>query len=533
MFVFSEADAEIASLANAWNCHVLSSDSDFFIYNIKAGYIPFIKTGKESFSWESIPLTAQIFHRSELATHLGIKAKKLPLFASLVGNDYVSFKVLEPLYKALGITEETRFERIASILSSESVWSVHKKVSRYGGDQLKQAVRHSLQEYKIKESDSNLLPYFENRVVCSSLTTQNDREIPEWLLRRFREGQFSTNCMSGLTAGKVFLKAQVEDCQEVSANRCSETLRRFVYGILSNAVADDEEGNITMVREWDRNKRNRGETVHVTVRPSNVPPYQEGAVRGVSPILRLLNALDSNTDYIKSLPEKFQLIAASLRFLVKNSITKIEMNHLTALLCSCVILKDGSEKQDMESPFSQPEEQDSVEQSEDAVIRKPSGSKPFDLRAAHSFSQWQCVLRDAIDLNFILLEPVETPCIHKTFNGKLAHRLRGELHQGMDLHQHFKYFKLISYIIRNLYAMLNSLYSRFLFWGRGLNARLGSQEHTRCLSLCQPKPYVFKFYTRGRDSHMEAEGMLVVSLLEVNFGFLVSRRVFRAKRQYF
>ena len=35
------------------------------------------------------------------------------------------------------------------------------------------------------------------------------------------------------------------------------------------------------------------------------------------------------------------------------------------------------------------------------------------------------------------------------------------------------------------------------------------------------------------ESHMKLTGMLVVSLRGVNFGILVSLRVFRAKRQYF
>ena len=37
----------------------------------------------------------------------------------------------------------------------------------------------------------------------------------------------------------------------------------------------------------------------------------------------------------------------------------------------------------------------------------------------------------------------------------------------------------------------------------------------------------------GGESHMKQTGMLVVSLRGVNFGILVSLRVFRAKRQYF
>ncbi len=438
-------------MANVWNCPVLGDDSDFFIFDIKAGYIPFYwkvegKGIESCFHWNSNKVKAQIFHRSKLASHLGIKAELLPLIASLAGNDYVSDDLLKPFFRShphishLSMRREDRFEKIASLLPDcdveKAVEYFFEKTSGFDRDcQLRQAVDHSLQEYtKYTDTESYLSPYLDKcndddffcGVVLSSLRTRNKREVDQWVLRGFREGQFSSDCMNTLITGKNFLKLQVENWQEVSANHCSQSLRQFVYGILNDAAADDDEKNITTVEEWDRNK------------PSNVQPYKEATVPSMSLIpllpkeerlLLFLNALNSNTDYIKSLPEKFILIAASLLFLVKNAKTKIETNHLTALFCSCVTLNDGSEKRDMENPFSQPEE-DSVERrGESAAIRKPS-SQPFDLRAAQSFAQWQCVLRDANHLNVVLLEPVETPCIHKTFNGRLAHYLQSELDRG-------------------------------------------------------------------------------------------------------
>ena len=410
MFLFSEADSEVASLANAYNCPVLSNDSDFFIFDIEAGYIPL-----SSFDWKSSRLTAKIFHRRKLASHLRIHAELLPMFASLVGNDYVSIDALEPFIHALSRSQysmdhssrkEARFAGIANMLSTVPDKFVLQMVSSYGGIQLRQAVEHSLQEYSI--TDSNLLRYFQKRVISSSLRTQNGREIDEWLLRKFREGQFSTNCMSGLTSGKVLLRFQVENCREKSANYCSQKLRRFVYGILNDDEVYNRRGNVAMVEEWDREG--------LKVKPSNVTPYQEGAVRvSLIPCLDaenrltvLLNALNSNTPSIRLLPEKFKLIAASLRFLKNNAQPPLKTNHLTAILCSCIKLQDGSWKQYI------------------------SLSQSFDRQATQSFAQWQCVLRDAVHLNFVLIEPVETPCIHKTFNGRLAHCLLSELDRGQS-----------------------------------------------------------------------------------------------------
>jgi len=338
----------------------------------------------------------------------------LPMFASLVGNDYVNSDALEPFIHALSRSQysmdhsrrgkEARFAGIANMLSSVPDKHVLQMVSSCGGIQLRQAVEHSLQEYSITES--NLLRFFQKRAISSSLRTQNGREIDEWLLRKFREGQFSTNCMSGLTSGKVLLRFQVENCREKSANCCSLKLRRFVYGILNDTEAYNRRGNAEMVEEWDREG--------LTVKPSNVAPYQEGVV-GLSLIPHLeaenrltvlLNALHSNTRSTRSLPEKFKLIAASLRFLKSNAQPPLKTNHITAILCSCIKLEDGSWKQYV------------------------SLSQSFDRQAAQSFAQWQCVFRDAVHLNFVLLEPVETPCIHKTFNGRLAHILQNELDRG-------------------------------------------------------------------------------------------------------
>ena len=409
MFLFSEADTEIASLASAWNCPVLGNDSDFFIFDIKDGYIPL-----SSFNWKVHGLTADIFYRRELASHFGISEELLPLFASLAGNDYVSFEALAEFRPTMNRGKASRFRSIANILSdstteeealASALLMVESAVSR---DKLRQAVKHSLQEYKITES--NLLHYFDSGVIDSSLKTQNGCEIEEWILPGFRKGLFSAKCMSTLATGKNFLRSQVENCLEVSANQCSQYLRQVIYGILNDAAAHDGEGNITTVQEWDREG--------LEVKPSNVAPYQQGVVAGVSLTPRLdkeerlavlLNALDSNTACIKSVPEKFKLIAASLRFLVNNAQPLLKTNHLIALLCCCLILED------------------------DSIERKGNTENSmFDLGAAQSFSQWQCVLRDAIDLNFILCEPLTTLRVHKTFNGKLAHSLQEQLNQGMS-----------------------------------------------------------------------------------------------------
>ena len=405
------------------NCPVLGNDSDFFIFDVKAGYIPL-----SFFDWTAGQLRASIFYRSKLASHFGIRAELIPLLASLAGNDYVKTDALKAFYLALTGSPEIspstdhfsrsgeRFAKIANKLSEppdscnqqEALESVLQMISSpQNRCELRQAVQLSLQEYNIKKS--NLFDYFTTGAVCSSLRTSNGHEIEQWLLRRFRSGLFSTKFMNSLTSGKCWLRVQVENCEKISANRSSLSLRQFAYGILNDVEEGTKEtGNLPAVQEWDR-------AADGTVKQFNVAPCQEAVVPGIShiPYLKttetlnfLLFALDSaDTPEIEALPQDMKLFAASLRYLLNHAQPKLKMNHLLALLCCCVKLQDNLKEENVKT-------------------------QSIDLRAAHSFCQWQSVLRDAINLNRILLEPVLTPYIHKIYNGQTAHSLAEKLNQG-------------------------------------------------------------------------------------------------------
>ena len=405
-------------MAQSWNCPVLSDDSDFFIFDVKVGYIPL-----SSFDRKAGPFKASIFYRSKLASHFQIREELIPLLASLAGNDYVSPDALADFYNALTHPQskdrfsrsEERFAKIANKLSKlsdsydqqKALESVLQMISSpKKRSELRQVVELSLQEYNIKES--NLLDYFRTGAVRSSLRTRNGHEIEQWVLRRFRSGLFSTKFMNSLTSGKCSLPVQVENCRGISANRSSSRLRQFVYGILNDVEEGTKEtGNLPAVEEWDREGKR--------VKQSNVAPCQEGVVPGISHIRDLetterlkvlLRALDSaDTPEIEVLPQDMKLFAASLRYLLNNAQPELNMNHLLALLCCCVKLQDNLKEENVKT-------------------------QSIDLRAAHSFCQWQSVLRDAINLNCTLLEPVLTPHIHKIFNGQMAHSLAEKLNQG-------------------------------------------------------------------------------------------------------
>lgn len=132
MRCFFEADDEIALLAKKLNCPVLSYDSDFYIHNVM--YIPSstvtfkvykrslglkpedgkkrghcrkvemkedeVKTEENGFYYF---LDCCLYQIENLATAGGVKLKEemLPLFATLIGNDYIERKVLQKFHSTV------------------------------------------------------------------------------------------------------------------------------------------------------------------------------------------------------------------------------------------------------------------------------------------------------------------------------------------------------------------------------------------------------------------------------------------------
>ena len=419
-------------MAAAWKCPVLSNDSDFFIFDIEGGYIPL-----SFLPWKSSPLKAKIYYRSKLASHFRISPELLPLLASLAGNDYVSEGALVDFNSALGRVQtgihffgekEAKFARIASFLrglpsscsQEEALKSTLKLISsQRSRNTLQHVIELSLQEYKIKES--NLLHYFEKGLIHSSLRTLHGKqEIEGRVLSHFRAGKFSIESMNSLTSGRNLLGIQVDNFKERSSNCCSLGLRKFVYGILSDVGTDDGKRNITTVQEYDRQG--------FKFTASTVEPNIGDSVPGLS-LVRFLEAeqrynmflfaLDTNTDAVSSLPESDILIASSLRYLINHAEPAVKTNHLKALLCCWVLLKN------------------SLGKCKSGERRPTKSSSTFCLQAAHSFCQWQCVVRDAIVLNYVLLEPVPSPHIHEVFCGTLAQNLHGELQKGKNCEHHY------------------------------------------------------------------------------------------------
>ena len=93
-------------------------------------------------------------------------------------------------------------------------------------------------------------------------------------------------------------------------------------------------------------------------------------------------------------------------------------SHLRALLLCYVTLAKGEHNQDA-AGGDQVDEPDAAAQHNFAGPRKPR----FDREAQQNFAQWQCVMHEALNVNFVLQEPLPTPRIWSLYDGLLVQRL--------------------------------------------------------------------------------------------------------------
>jgi len=407
---FSEADKEIASLANQWNCPVISNDSDFFIYDIPAGYIPLshIHYNKNS-------IHADLFHRTKLARHLEIEEIMLPLLASLLGNDFIGSETLSMFGKVFKFVEPNTAKKCNK--KSLQVWSVSNHLHNFktvdealenlfsiiASDKkkevLKKALFDSLVEYEI--TNSNLEVFFESGVVNSTLDG-----IPMYVLDRYYHGNFPTRYLGAICSSRNILNFQVEDMKQISSNNCSVRLRQIAYGILMPMSQS--------VEEWDREgqglKKYKIQPLCDSIKNCGDLPTLKSLGEEDIEVKKLLFAILQTNEAICSMPDDKQLFAASIRYWILHADPKVTKESVEILILHYLV----QQKPTASSHSSK-------------KTRKPA----VDPILLHSLAQWQSVMAETLHLNQILLHPLHEPDLSRIFNGVMAHMIKHELTQGI------------------------------------------------------------------------------------------------------
>uniref|UniRef100_A0A3Q2NMD4 Asteroid domain-containing protein n=1 Tax=Fundulus heteroclitus TaxID=8078 RepID=A0A3Q2NMD4_FUNHE len=428
----AEADWDIACLARQWNCPVLTNDSDFYIFDLPAGYLPL-----RFFQWTNLNgkasqryVPSRCYTTNNLCRRFGgMNRELLPLCAVLTGNDYDGRALGRGGGRGRGRAPASRIEGILNWLSSfPSVAEALEEVSRLMDGEagagkraqkcgLSAQLWAAMQEYNIK-AQSSLAPWFSGGALAPRGKTSALAQLPECLSLAAAQGQLPPLALDAFVMQRVLLFPQVENSKLASSHCSSTAIRQAVYGILlqGSGAQPSKEASPVFVEEYDRLDLNLKKNQVEAIIPRK-SLLSDACYIQAPPAVRLgvlFEVLAVKPSALAPVPPHLQLAVAVTGFWLREAAPRPPEPLLRALVLGMVYGELALNNQPGAQAFLSALDHQRV---------RPGERRGVDVGAAHCLSQWQSCLWSALCLNQLLLSPLAEPDLSWLFSGTLVHGL--------------------------------------------------------------------------------------------------------------
>ena len=370
---------EVAALANQYQCPVLAANSDFFMFKLDFGYLPFDQLS-------TIIANGLLYCVDKFQHQFSLKDVNLRLIIPAIhGNGSVKRLVANPF----------DFEDIL------------RKASAYG----------TCEEYLAAEENQDICRNFE---ICKSLYCDLDFSIeyepdgpstskllidlPKWIAMKYRSGCFQPQLLNVHVNRTCVLEAVVEDIKQDSAWLTSRQIRQYLFGFMG--IPPDVK-----IREVIRAKSSPN-VIESLISAENFDSpldFREFDSKDKSELANVVlavlkyNLSHEDLGHFNMLDDKWKLPTAATFYWYQMCNNPPAQRHLvkSLLLCFLMCSKIISDKV---PPL-------------DPITRE---TKSDHLRSLHAFAQWQCVYCDAMALNYLAREPFVATNPSSLFSGKVA-----------------------------------------------------------------------------------------------------------------
>eukprot|EP00802_Teleaulax_amphioxeia_P001890 Tamp_01892.p1 GENE.Tamp_01892~~Tamp_01892.p1 ORF type:complete len:668 (+),score=247.48 Tamp_01892:927-2930(+) len=376
-FADGEADKVVAAMAKMHGCCAVSKDSDFFIFDLPAGYIP---VDNLDIARNGASITAKRFSRPKFCADLKLNVAMLPLLASAIGNDHVSVSLLRPFHVSLGDLGEVEFPatwnmgdkdptvrdqlivRVASFLASQESETAaiaaivkaadeqfkadeaaataeeegeakeegegEKQVEVFTPEALKAALETSIEAYKLDPKQAAATG------ATTELTTKAKCGMDAKLIALFRDGKIDPKIMDVLSYNMFWCNGLVEDVDGESAYLPSRSIRQEMYAVLLEGSAKEVTEHH---RKWNEEMgKHTFQPEVVTVGSSKIAfsNVLKGAADAKARTELLFQTIGAPAEGV---PERLKFPSACIRFWMKQmissgGITAVELAAITASL---------------------------------------------------------------------------------------------------------------------------------------------------------------------------------------------------------
>ena len=375
------------AIANYFECPLLGEDSDFYIFPLTHGYIPYSKL-----TWSEVGslVTGKAYYCDSFARSLGIEPELVLAIPAIVGNDSIS-----------NLVDTTSLKRVRknnpkSTNNPPKSASDTKKVIKFiKGKKNLYLLRKNINDNDDKSVLSKFMENFQkanemydfqvfNEVEfrkVSSYRPETGDDFPSWMIEQYRDFKLSKDVFEVLLNGYIFHRVIPDNHHDQSAKIFSRPIRQEMFGIME-------------VQEKVSEKVREGTGFFIDpVDPSSseLSIYTMDKVPVETKICKLCDVSMCNSATLSSLDPQWYVAIASVCYWANTACIPWDDVKLKALLlcfAECFM--------------------------QDTTAFDPT----FDVQNLHYLAQWQCTYHDCIMLNQILGLPLPYLSPAYLFDGK-------------------------------------------------------------------------------------------------------------------
>ena len=402
-FVDGEADPDTVAIANYYHCPVVAQDSDYYMFNVEAGYIPI-----SHLNWEGKPVTGDMFTLQQFSSIFGFSDPKLcRMIPSIIGNDFLSDLYDNVLKQDITLSTQStvghsrstaKVERVVRYTARfHSVPELLEHVSTLEGGS---GLRHALaNNFKKAECMYNIMHTIteDQLMTHTDLNTTGGNEIPEWVLRQYRCGYFVSGLMEILVLGQSFLRIVTDNPHESTAQQCSRDIRQSIYAILAPLMTGDKVSEIV---RFEADLRKENVSCSVDLQLPSIGNIHE--LRTPERIQILCDVIHIDPLVLESFERRWKLVVAASCYWARKCSPSY---HIIKSLILCLLFCSRDNNPESLLPRGR-------------SVREDRSGKWMN--ALHKFSIWQCVYHDVMKLNNILLNPLLFISPAFLFDGRLV-----------------------------------------------------------------------------------------------------------------
>ncbi|XP_063441467.1 protein asteroid homolog 1-like [Mytilus trossulus] len=444
-----EADRDIQKLANDLKCPVLSANSDFFVFDVQFGYIPFdslpfksILNGvKKSFGEIKTYFYKNLLKKFPYLTH------KMALLATALGNDIFpkNSKALQLAYlsanfrlpECMAITSdvlETPCER-----SSETFFITTRKIL-YWIKRCKDVERGKKQlQYFCKEDKKEEKKLFRSIEVYTEtgnytsynlhdlIQRRNDKGfcrspfpfgIRKWIIEHHRRGKIPNFIINTIIHQRNIFMCQLEGTHDTSSHDCSLSIREVIYAVLV--------GTETTITEYDRQEKSlckvlRKGVISTTgiLKDLHIPEMMS-AVK--IKILSSTLCCSVPSDKVSGQLEQTRLFLMITAYWTRVAEPSVNTNFIKSVLIGYVLFSARHKEFQPGTKIIGRLENLSAEVTKYAD-RRIKSYRDFVQNITYTFSQFQSCILYTTHLNRLLQCPLENVNPAIVYNGSFLHKM--------------------------------------------------------------------------------------------------------------